>query len=224
MADPRLEGRERFMARVSILALFCFELFIKISLNLLTYFYIIRGNREEVARISAQYYEKNCYSHAGCVEVLLTWGADVDQVLPGQGTALYSACLSQELLCVQQLLRDGADVQRGRGLDSPLHATAQIGHAPITRLMLEFDADVQALNAEHQRAVELAPPGGSTETLLLAHEATPTSLSRKCRQVVRCSVGHSTSCRSSPSPPRSRATCSTDDVESSSTSSVYAIL
>ena len=45
--------------------------------------------------------------HAGCVEVLLTWGADVDQVLPGQGTALYSACLSQELLCVQQLLRDG---------------------------------------------------------------------------------------------------------------------
>ncbi|CAL8330066.1 unnamed protein product [Gadus morhua 'NCC'] len=309
MADPRLEGRERFVARVSnvylsILALFCFKLFIKISLNLLTYFYIIRGNREEAARISAQYYEKNCYNtwddrsplhdaasqgrlgvlktllsqghevdaltihqttplheaclgghgacaralldaganvnsrtlegstplfyacavgsvpcaeillqrgarpggplhlpsplheasskgHAGCVEVLLTWGADVDQVLPGQGTALYSACLSQELLCVQQLLRDGADVQRGRGLESPLHAAAQTGHAPITRLLLEFDADVQALNAEHQRAVELAPPGGSTETLLLAHEVTPTSLSRKCRQVVRCSVGHS---------------------------------
>jgi ankyrin repeat/SOCS box protein 5 len=67
MADPRLEGRERFVARVSnvylsILALFCFKLFIKISLNLLTYFYIIRGNREEAARISAQYYEKNCYS------------------------------------------------------------------------------------------------------------------------------------------------------------------
>ncbi|CAL8234647.1 unnamed protein product, partial [Boreogadus saida] len=96
--------------------------------------------------------------HAGCVEVLLTWGADVDQVLPGQGTALYSACLSQELLCVQQLLRDGADVQRGRAWTPPLHATAQIGHAPITRLMLEFDADVQALNSEHQRAVELAPP------------------------------------------------------------------
>uniref|UniRef100_A0A8C5BT08 Ankyrin repeat and SOCS box containing 5a n=1 Tax=Gadus morhua TaxID=8049 RepID=A0A8C5BT08_GADMO len=136
-------------------------------------------------------HEASSRGHAGCVEVLLTWGADVDQVLPGQGTALYSACLSQELLCVQQLLRDGADVQRGRGLESPLHAAAQTGHAPITRLLLEFDADVQALNAEHQRAVELAPPGGSTETLLLAHEVTPTSLSRKCRQVVRCSVGHS---------------------------------
>ena len=45
--------------------------------------------------------------HVGCVEVLLTWGADVDQDLPNQGTALYSACLSQELLCVRQLLRDG---------------------------------------------------------------------------------------------------------------------
>ena len=67
MADPRGETGGRFVAQVSnvylsILALFCFKLFIKISLNLLTSFYIIRGNREEAARISAQFYEKNCYS------------------------------------------------------------------------------------------------------------------------------------------------------------------
>ena len=66
----------------------------------------------------------------------------------------------------------GADVQKGRGLDSPLHAAAQTGHAPITGLLLEFGADVHARNAEVQRAVELATPGGSTETLLLAHEGT----------------------------------------------------
>lgn len=42
---------------LSILALFCFKLFVKISLNLLTYFYIVRGNRKEAARISAEFYD-----------------------------------------------------------------------------------------------------------------------------------------------------------------------
>ena len=42
---------------LSILALFCFKLFVKISLNLLTYFYVIRGNRKEAARISAEFYD-----------------------------------------------------------------------------------------------------------------------------------------------------------------------
>lgn len=41
----------------SILALFCFKLFVKISLNLLAYFYIVRGNRKEAARISAEFYD-----------------------------------------------------------------------------------------------------------------------------------------------------------------------
>lgn len=41
----------------SILALFCFKLFVKISLNLLAYFYIVRGNRKEAARISKEFYD-----------------------------------------------------------------------------------------------------------------------------------------------------------------------
>lgn len=63
MSDPTEElANKNFMARLSnvylsILALFCFKLFIKISLNLLTYFYIVRGNRKEAARISAEFYE-----------------------------------------------------------------------------------------------------------------------------------------------------------------------
>lgn len=42
---------------LTILALFCFKLFIRITLNLLTHFYIIKGNRKEAARISAEFYE-----------------------------------------------------------------------------------------------------------------------------------------------------------------------
>ncbi len=42
---------------LTILSLFCFKLFIRITLNLLTHFYIIKGNRKEAARISAEFYE-----------------------------------------------------------------------------------------------------------------------------------------------------------------------
>lgn len=41
---------------LTILALFCFKLFVRITLNLLTQFYIIKGNRREAARISADFY------------------------------------------------------------------------------------------------------------------------------------------------------------------------
>lgn len=63
MSDPTGELTNKpFAAQLSnvyfsILALFCFKLFVKISLNLLAYFYIIRGNRKEAARISAEFYD-----------------------------------------------------------------------------------------------------------------------------------------------------------------------
>lgn len=63
MSDPTGEFTNKpFAAQLSnvyfsILALFCFKLFVKISLNLLAYFYIVRGNRKEAARISAEFYD-----------------------------------------------------------------------------------------------------------------------------------------------------------------------
>ena len=63
MSDPTGELTNKpFTAQLSnvyfsILALFCFKLFVKISLNLLAYFYIVRGNRKEAARISAEFYD-----------------------------------------------------------------------------------------------------------------------------------------------------------------------
>lgn len=45
--------------------------------------------------------------HYGCVEALLTWGADVDMDIPHLGTALYTACICQELECAGKLLREG---------------------------------------------------------------------------------------------------------------------
>lgn len=45
--------------------------------------------------------------HYGCVEALVTWGADVDMDIPHMGTALYTACVCQELECARTLLREG---------------------------------------------------------------------------------------------------------------------
>ncbi|EMP28947.1 Ankyrin repeat and SOCS box protein 5 [Chelonia mydas] len=40
----------------TILSLFCFKLFVKISLAILSHFYIVKGNRKEAARIADEFY------------------------------------------------------------------------------------------------------------------------------------------------------------------------
>uniref|UniRef100_A0A087YM69 Ankyrin repeat and SOCS box containing 5a n=1 Tax=Poecilia formosa TaxID=48698 RepID=A0A087YM69_POEFO len=288
---------------LSILALFCFKLFVKISLNLLTYFYIVRGNRKEAARISAEFYdygqqhrswadrsplhdaasqgrllalrtlilqghnvnvltidhvtplheacladhvacaralidaganvnastidgvtplfnacmvgsvacteillengakpqslvfqpspihEATSKGHYGCVEALVTWGADVDMDIPHLGTALYTACICQELECARKLLKAGANVQKGKSLDSPLHAAAEKDCTAVVKLLLDFGADINARNTEFQRPVDVAPPSSLTEGFLLFYEATPRLLSQLCRQCIRSCVG-----------------------------------
>ncbi|KAM8847993.1 ankyrin repeat and SOCS box protein 5 isoform 1-T1 [Synchiropus picturatus] len=309
MSDPTGELTSKpFAAQLSnvylsILALFCFKLFVKISLNLLTYFYIVRGNRKEAARISAEFYDYNqqhgswadrsplhdaasqgrllavrtliiqghnvnvltidhvtplheaCLGdhvacaralidaganvnastidgatplfnactvgsvacteillengakpqsmvyhpspiheatskgHHGCVEVLVTWGADVDLDIPHLGTALYTACVCQELECARKLLKEGANVQKGKSLDSPLHAAAEKDCTPVVKMLLDFGADINARNMEFQRPVDVAPPSSITEGFLLLYEATPRQLSQLCRQSIRKCVG-----------------------------------
>ncbi|XP_077433690.1 ankyrin repeat and SOCS box protein 5 [Vanacampus margaritifer] len=288
---------------LSILALFCFKLFVKISLNLLTYFYIVRGNRKEAARISAEFYdyaqqrgswtdrsplhdaasqgrllalrtlivqghnvnsvtmdnvtplheaclgdhapcaralvdagadvnastvdgatpllnacavgsaactevllengaraqglahqpspihEATSRGHCGCVEVLLTWGADVDMDIPHLGTPLYTACVCQELECARKLLREGANVQKGKSLDSPLHAAAEKDCTAMVKLLLDFGADINARDGECRRPVEVAPPSSLAEGFLLLYEAMPRLLTQLCRQCIRTCVG-----------------------------------
>uniref|UniRef100_H3D667 Ankyrin repeat and SOCS box containing 5a n=1 Tax=Tetraodon nigroviridis TaxID=99883 RepID=H3D667_TETNG len=127
--------------------------------------------------------------HYGCVEALLTWGADVDMDIPHLGTALYTACICQELECAGKLLREGANVQKGKSLDSPLHAAAEKDCTDVVKLLLDFGADINARNTEFQRPVDVAPPSSLTEGFLLFYEATPRLLSQLCRQCIRNCVG-----------------------------------
>lgn len=66
----------------------------------------------------------------------------------------------------------GANVQKGKFLDSPLHAAAEKDCTAVVKLLLDFGADINARNTECQRAVEVAPPSSLTEGFLLLYEGT----------------------------------------------------
>ncbi|XP_067373877.1 ankyrin repeat and SOCS box protein 5 isoform X3 [Channa argus] len=134
-------------------------------------------------------HEATSKGHYGCVEALVTWGADVDMDIPHLGTALYTACVCQELECARKLLREGANVQKGKSLDSPLHAAAEKDCTAVVKLLLDFGADINARNTEFQRPVDVAPASSLTEGFLLLYEATPRLLSQLCRQCIRSCVG-----------------------------------
>uniref|UniRef100_A0A8C4T3B4 Ankyrin repeat and SOCS box containing 5 n=2 Tax=Erpetoichthys calabaricus TaxID=27687 RepID=A0A8C4T3B4_ERPCA len=302
------EEQRPFAAQLSnvyltIFALFCFKLFVKISLAILSHYYIVKGNRKEAARIAAEFYRVteghsswadrsplheaasqgrllslktllsqgysvniltidhvtplheaclgghiacaralleaganvnagtidgitplfNGCSHGStacvellldygasvlcdmcqpsplheatrkgktdCVEALLSWGADADLEIPHLGTPLYLACVFQHLHCASKLLDGGAQVQKGRFLDTPLHAAAQQSSLEMVQLLLDFGADINARNMDLKRAAEVAAPSSVMEGYLLMHEVTPSSLLQMCRLKIRQSLG-----------------------------------
>ncbi|XP_016404020.1 ankyrin repeat and SOCS box protein 5-like isoform X1 [Sinocyclocheilus rhinocerous] len=303
--EERPFGSQYTNVYLSIFVLFCFKLFVKISLNILTHFYVVKGNRKEAARIAAEFYdfgqghsswadrsplheaacqgrllalktllsqgysaniitidhvtplheaclgdhvacaralieaganvnattidgvtplfnacsagsvtctevllehgakpqaeafqpspihEASSKGQAACIESLISWGADVDFDIPHLGTPLYIACVSRQLQCTQKLLDGGANVQKGRFLDTPLHAAAQKDFPEIIRVLLDLGANINARNLELQRPVETAPPSSTAEAVLLLYEATPRSLCQLCRLSIRTYMGRS---------------------------------
>ncbi|XP_034967690.2 ankyrin repeat and SOCS box protein 5 isoform X1 [Zootoca vivipara] len=287
----------------TILSLFCFKLFVKISLAILSHFYIVKGNRKEAARIAAEFYglpqeqgswadrsplhdaasqgrllsvktliaqgynvnaltidqvtplheaclgdhvgcarilleaganvnattidgvtplfnacsrgsascvellleygakaqwetclpspthEAASRGHSDCLELLISQGIDVDQDIPHLGTPLYVACISQQKQCVHKLLHSGANVQKGKFLETPLHAAAKQSSAEIANVLLEFGADINAKNTEFERPVDVASPRSLVETVLLLQEAAPCSLCQLCRLRIRNYIG-----------------------------------
>lgn len=74
----------------------------------------------------------------------------------------------------QGVLHTGANVQKGKSLDSPLHAAAEKDCTAVVKLLLDFGADINARNTEFQRPVDMAPPSSLTEGFLLLYEGTRT--------------------------------------------------
>uniref|UniRef100_A0A8D2KML0 Ankyrin repeat and SOCS box containing 5 n=1 Tax=Urocitellus parryii TaxID=9999 RepID=A0A8D2KML0_UROPR len=113
----------------------------------------------------------------------------VDQDVPHLGTPLYVACMSQQFHCIWRLLYAGADVQKGKYWDTPLHAAAQQSSTEIVNLLLEFGADINAKNTELLRPIDVSTSNSMVERILLQHEATPSSLCQLCRLCIRNCIG-----------------------------------
>uniref|UniRef100_A0A8C2X8W9 Ankyrin repeat and SOCS box containing 5a n=1 Tax=Cyclopterus lumpus TaxID=8103 RepID=A0A8C2X8W9_CYCLU len=207
MSEPTEElSNKPFVARLasvylSILALFCFKLFVKISLNLLTYFYIVRGNRKEAARISAEFYDHgqkhrpwadrsplHDAASQGRLLALKTLISQVNASTIDGFTPLFNACTAGSVACTEILLENGAKPQ-SKSLDSPLHAAAEKDCTAVAKLLLDFGADINARNAALQRPVDVAPASSPTEGFLLIHEVKPRRLGQLCRQCIRSCVG-----------------------------------
>lgn len=78
----------------------------------------------------------------------------------------------------QVVLHAGASVQKGKSLDSPLHAAAEKDFTAVVKLLLDFGADINGRNAEFQRPVDVAPPSSLSEGFLLTYEGTRTPVTR----------------------------------------------
>lgn len=126
-----------------------------------------------------------------CVESLLCHGADPDDEVSHLGSPLYVSCLHRHTACTKILLHRGADVSVGRGCDSPLHAAVRQDSADQVSLLLDYGANINLRDSSNQRPVELAPPGGKTQQLLLAFEGSPRSLCQLCRLHIRNLIGRS---------------------------------
>ncbi|XP_053441175.1 ankyrin repeat and SOCS box protein 5 isoform X2 [Nycticebus coucang] len=144
----------------TILSLFCFKLFVKISLAILSHFYIVKGNRKEAARIAAEFYgvtqgqgswadrsplhEAASQGRLLALRTLLSQGYNVHAVTIDHVTPLHEACLGGHVACARTLLEAGANVN-ALTIDgvTPLFNACSQGSASCTELLLEYGAKAQ---------------------------------------------------------------------------------
>ncbi|CAB1337366.1 unnamed protein product, partial [Coregonus sp. 'balchen'] len=137
-------------------------LFIKISLNCLSYFYIIRGNRKEVARISAEFYDFGqghrswadrsplhdaaCQGRLLALRNLILQGHNVNVVTIDHVSPLHEACLGDHVACARALIAAGANVNITT-IDgvTPLFNACSVGSVSCAEVLLENGAKPQAL-------------------------------------------------------------------------------
>ncbi|XP_032874640.1 ankyrin repeat and SOCS box protein 5 isoform X2 [Amblyraja radiata] len=139
--------------------------------------------------LASAIHEASSKGHSECIQVLISWGVDIDLDIPHQGTPLYVACVHQQYFCIKKLLHAGANVQKGKHQDTPLHTAARQTNPEIVTLLLDFGAEVRARNAEGERPIDVAVTSSSVDRLLLHYEATPSSLCQLCRLCVRNCIG-----------------------------------
>ncbi|KAA0709469.1 Ankyrin repeat and SOCS box protein 5 [Triplophysa tibetana] len=196
---------------LTILALFCFKLFVRITLNLLTQFYIIKGNRREAARISADFYG-NGQGHGSwgdlsplhdaasqgrllALKTLIAQGHSVNVLTIDHISPLHEACIGSHLACARALIDAGANVNVTT-IDgvTPLFNACSAGSLPCLELLLQSDARPQALaifqpspihetvSRGHFKCLEVLVAWGVDADYEIPHMGTPLYSACRCRE------------------------------------------
>uniref|UniRef100_H3D8W9 Uncharacterized protein n=1 Tax=Tetraodon nigroviridis TaxID=99883 RepID=H3D8W9_TETNG len=104
--------------------------------------------------------------HSECLEPLVQYGADVDQVMDQQGSPLHVACSNQHLSTVKKLLELGACVNSSVRGESPLHTAARLSSPELTSVLLQHGAVPSLRNSEGNRPLDLTSPDSPVGRLL----------------------------------------------------------
>jgi ankyrin repeat protein len=85
------------------------------------------------------------YRHTEMVNLLVSYGADVNVFIPGGVTPLHRAVQGEHIYDVELFLAAGADPNvRGAAGRTPLHLAALAGNAQIAKILLDHGADPNA--------------------------------------------------------------------------------
>uniref|UniRef100_A0A2K5XZX7 Uncharacterized protein n=1 Tax=Mandrillus leucophaeus TaxID=9568 RepID=A0A2K5XZX7_MANLE len=128
------------------------------------------GSIQPESDLASPIHKASRRGHVECVDSLIAYGGNIDHNISHLGTPLYLACENQQIACIKKLLESGADMNQGRGQESPLHAVARTASEELACLLMDFGADTQAKNAEGKYPVELVPPESPLVQLFLERE------------------------------------------------------
>ena len=107
-----------------------------------------------------------CTLPAKHLDLLIRYGAFVDQRDPDEDTALIVSALLGDNACIETLLNHGANVNLGgKHHGSALHAAAANGHTDTCRLLLQRGADPRMRGGPYNTVLQAAAASGSPETV-----------------------------------------------------------
>ncbi|XP_066284511.1 ankyrin repeat and SOCS box protein 13-like isoform X2 [Branchiostoma lanceolatum] len=129
--------------------------------------------------------------HQDCVDILIENGARIEHTDCHHGTPLHVACIRGQVDCAKSLLLAGANPNATKNHETPLHYASQNNYAAVIQVLVEYGANITALNQNGKRALHLTAEDSEARQLLLYYEGHVESLKQLCRLTIRQSVGAS---------------------------------
>jgi hypothetical protein len=114
------------------------------------------GDRTKDNRANVMYY---CGRAPNCIDLLLKYGADIDDKIVNGETALNSAVSHHNTVAALKLIERGADVNNKGSGWPPLLSAAWSGEAVLCAALLRAGADLNAVDGQGWDALRMARGG-----------------------------------------------------------------